>query len=88
MKIVDACQISGRGHAIITDEPFTWSLFAHVRTSKKIRVLGGERVVDLEITDTEAVLKTGRKEFLAFLVPFIDDEELRAFIINRDIELV
>ena len=88
MKIVDACRISGRGHAIITDELFTPSGFAHARTRKKIRVVGGERVVELEITDAEAVLKTGGKEFLGFLVPFIDDEAVRAFIVNREIELV
>jgi hypothetical protein len=51
-------------------------------------VFGGERVVELEITDVEAVLKTGGKEFLGFLVPFIDDEAIRAFVVNRDIELV
>lgn len=88
MKIVDAGRISGRGHAIITDEPFTPPGFGHARTRKKIRVVGGDRVVEFEITDAEAVLKTGGKEFLGFLVPFIEDESVRAFIINRDMELV
>jgi len=88
MKILDACRISGRGHAIITDEPFTTSGFAHARTRKKIRVVAGEHVVELEITDAEAVLKTGGREFLGFLVPFIEDEAVRTFIVNRDIELV
>jgi hypothetical protein len=88
MKIVDACRITGRGHAMITDEAFTASGLAHARTRKKIRVFGGERVVELEITDEEAVLKTRGKEFLGFLVPFIDDEAIRAFVVNRDIELV
>jgi hypothetical protein len=88
MKIVDACRIAGRGHAIITDEAFTSSGFEHARTRKKIRVVGTERVVELQITDAEAVLKTGGREFLGFLVPFIDDETIREFIVNRDIELV
>ncbi len=88
MKIVDACRISGRGHAIITDETFTPSGLAHARTRRKIRVVGDEHVVELEITDAEAVLKTGGREFLGFLVPFIDDETVREFIVNRDIELV
>jgi hypothetical protein len=88
MKIVDACRIDGRGHAIITDEPFTPSGFAHARTRNKIRVVGAERVVELEITDAEAVLKTGGKEFLGFLVPFIDDEEIRVSIVGHDIEFV
>jgi hypothetical protein len=88
MKIVDTCRISGRGHAIITDEPLTPSGFARARTRKKIRVVAGDRVVELEITDTEAVLKTGDREFLGFLVPFIEDEAIRTLIINRDIELV
>jgi hypothetical protein len=88
MKIVDACVISGRGHAIITDEAFTPAGFAHARTKKKIRIVGAERVVEFEITDAEAVLKTGGREFLGFLVPFIADEATRAFIVNRDIELV
>ena len=88
MKIVDACRISGRGHAIITDEAFTASGLAHARSRKKIRVVGGGRVVELEITGAEAVLKTGGREFLGFLVPFIDDEAIRTFIVDRDIELV
>lgn len=88
MKIVDACRIDGRGCAIITDEAFTPSGFANARTKKKIRVVGAERVVELEITDTEAILKTGGREFLGFLVPFIDDEKIREFIVNRDIELL
>jgi len=88
MKIVDACRITGRGHAIITDEVFTPLAFEHARTKKKIRVSGGERVVELEITDAEGVLKSGGKEVLGFLVPFIDDAAIRAFILNRDIELV
>jgi hypothetical protein len=88
MKVVHACRIEGRGHAIITDEPFTPSGFADARTRKKIRVVGDERVVDLEITDVEAVLKTGGRELLGFLVPFIEDEAVREFIISRDIELV
>jgi hypothetical protein len=87
MKIVDSCLISGRGHAVITDEAFTPSGLAHARTCRKIRVVDGERVVELEITGAEAVLKTGGKEFLGFLVPCID-EAIRAFIGNREIELV
>ena len=88
MKIVDACRIDGRGHALITDEAFTPSGFAHARTRKKIRVACTERMVELDITDVEAVLKTGGREFLGFLVPFIEDESIRMFIIDRDIELV
>jgi len=81
MKIVDACRIDDRGHAIITDEAFTTSGFAHARTRKKIRVVGAELVLELEITDTEAVLKKGGKEFLGFLVPLIDDEAIRESIV-------
>jgi len=88
MRIIEACRIDSRGHAIVSDEAFTPSGFAHARTRKKIRVVGGERVVELEITEVEAVLKTGGKEFLGFLVPFIDDEAIRVSIVGRDIELV
>lgn len=88
MKIVDAFWISGRGHAILTDEAFTATGFAQARTRKKLRVLEGERVVELEVTSAEAVLRTSGKEFLAFLVPFIEDEVIRAFIVNRDVELL
>ena len=88
VKIVDACRIIGRGHALITDEAFTPSGLAHARTTKKIRVASAERVVELDIAGVEAVLKTGGNESLGFLVPFIEDESIRAFILNRDIELV
>ena len=88
MKIVDVCRITGRGHALITDEAFTPSGIAHARTRKKIRVVSTERIVEFEIADVEAVRKTAGIEFLGFLVPFIADEAVRAFIVNRDIELV
>jgi len=87
MKIVDACRIDGLGHAIVTDEAFTPSGFARARTKRKIRVACDERLVELEITNVETVLKTGI-DYLGFLVPFIDDEAIQAFIVNREIELV
>ncbi len=88
MKIVDTCRISGRGHAIITDAGFTSSGFALARTKRKIRVVGGEFVMELEITAAEAVLQTVGKEYLGFIVPFIDDDEVLTSILNRDIELL
>lgn len=88
MKIVDTCRISGRGHAIITDEGFTPSRFARARTKQRIRTVGGESLVELEIIAAEAVLKTAGKEYLGFVVPFIEDDAVLTSILNRDIELL
>jgi hypothetical protein len=86
MKIEGEFTITGRGHGILTDEPFTPAGFATVRAKKKIRVVGEGRVVELDITAAEVALKGGGKEFLAFLVPDISDAAARTFIVGREIE--
>ena len=88
MRIVDVCRISGRGHAIFTDEIFSSAGLARARTKKTIRVSSAGRSVEFDIIDVEAILKTGGVEFLGFLVPFIEDEAIRTFIVNRDLELI
>jgi hypothetical protein len=87
MKIVDACRITGRGEALITDEPFTIRRFIDMQSKKKARVAIDGEVLDLKIIGAEAVLKSGGREFFGFLVPFFEDETLRASVVNREIEV-
>lgn len=87
MKIVDACRITGRGEALITDAAFTRVAFVALQSKKKVRIAIEDRVLEMNILSTEAVLKTGGREFLGFLVPFFVDEKLRTLIVNRQIEL-
>jgi hypothetical protein len=88
MKIDGEFTITGRGHGILTDEPFTPTKFAAVRAKKTIRVAAEGRLVELDIQSAEIALKSGGREFLAFLVPDIKDAATREFIVGRDIELV
>lgn len=87
MKIEGEFKITGRGHGILTDEPFTPATFAAVRAKKKIKVAGDGRLVELDIKSAEVALKSGGREFLAFLVPDIKDSATREFIVGRDFEL-
>ena len=86
MKIVDTCRITGRGEAIITDEAFTLGAFMALQSKKKVRIALEDRVLEMDMLGAEAVLKTGGREFLGFLVPFFVDEKLRTSIVNRQIE--
>ena len=87
MKIVDACRITGRGEALITDEAFTLDAFMTLQSKKKVRIAMEDRVLEMDMLGAEAVLKIGERKFLGFLVPFFADEKLRALVMNRKIEV-
>ncbi len=87
MKIEAEFTITGRGHGILTDEAFTSAKFAAVREKKKILIAAEGRLVELQIKSAEVALKSGGREFLAFIVPAISDANIREFILGREIEL-
>ena len=88
MRIVSTATITGKGHAIITDEPWTVALFQSAAKKKKIRVVDGDRAVEIDIKSVEAALKIDRVQYLSFLVPAISDKKIEEFIQNREVELV
>lgn len=87
MKITGTASITGRGHAIITDEPWTVALFQGLSKKKKIRVIDGDRSVEIDIKSIEAALKD-HIQYLAFLVPAISEKKIEEFIQDREIEFV
>ena len=87
MKITGTAFITGRGHAIITDEPWTIATCQSVAKKKKIRVADGDRVVEIDIKSVEAALKNDRIQYLSFLVPAISEKKIEEFLQNREITL-
>ena len=86
MNVVETCRISGKGEALITDEPFQVGDLKTLRSKKKVRVATDGRVVTMDVLSVEAVLKAGGLEFLCVLVPFFPDVKLRTAIVNRHID--
>ncbi len=87
MKITGTASITGRGHAIITDTPWTVSLWQSAAKKKRLRIAGGDQTVEIDIKSVEAVLKD-HVQYLAFLVPAISEKKVEDFIQNREVELV
>jgi hypothetical protein len=89
MKITGTFSISGRGHGITTNEPFTEIAFQGARAKTKIRVSDAARVVELTIKSVEAVfaIKPERAKFIGFVVPAIADKSTEFFLQGKDIEL-
>lgn len=86
MKIVGESILTGKGHVILTDEPFTPRVFKEAASKKRILVQIDGRRIELEITSVEISLHPGGKEFLAFILPPISDS-VRRSLLNQEIEL-
>jgi hypothetical protein len=87
MKIVGAASITGRGHAIITDTPWTIPLWQSAAKKKRLRITGGDQTVEIDIKSVEAALKN-HIQYLAFMVPAISEKKVEEFIQNREVEIV
>lgn len=86
MKIVDEIVLKGKGHGLLTDEPFTPPVFKEAASKKRILVQIDGRWIELEIKSVEISLHPGGKEFLAFILPPITDS-VRRSLLNHEIEL-
>ena len=87
MKIVSTCVIAERGHALFTDQAFSWELCEQLKAKKKLKFTDGARTVEIDIKSAEAAI-TERGKTLAFLVPAVDEEATRDFIVGREYQFV
>ena len=88
MKITGTASITRERSAILTDDPWTLAKSEDLKSKKRIRVTDGDRIVEIEIKSVQAALKNDHLQYLAFLVPPFTDQEIRKFILHREVELV
>jgi hypothetical protein len=83
MKIVGSCFVTGRGHALFTDE--SWSLAIERRASarKKVRVADEE----FDLLGLGSALDQEKVRRLILIVPKISDSKVEELIQNQEADL-
>jgi hypothetical protein len=89
VKITGTFSITGRGHGVTTNEPFTAAALQTAKGKTMMRVVDSARVVELKIISVEALLALvpSRAEFLAFVVPAIADSATESLLQGKEVEL-
>jgi hypothetical protein len=83
MKITGSCHVTGRGHALFTDEPWSISTEQRASAKKKIRVADEE----FDINGLGSALGPDRVRYLTVIVPTITEQRIEEFIQNREAQL-
>jgi hypothetical protein len=80
MKITGSCHVTGRGHALFTDEPWSIAIERAASVKKKIRVADEE----FDIAGFGSALGPDHVRYLTVMVPAITEKMVEEVIQNRE----
>jgi hypothetical protein len=80
MRITGSCYVTGRGHALFTDEPWSISTEQSMSTKKKIRVADEE----FDISGFGSAFGPDHVRYLTVIVPTITEKKVEEFIQSKE----
>ena len=83
MKITSSSYITGKGHALFTDEPWSIAADRNASSKKKIRIADEE----FNISSLGSAIGPDRVRYLVYVVPTITDKNVEESIQNKEAKL-